>query len=284
LSTGNFSWNSTLTFSHYKNEVLQLVDGLTINGQASLDDTNQVLTETKVGEPIGVFYGYETEGLFRTVDDLNNAPIQFGQPVGDASVIGRTWLGDVKFKDVNGDGVVDGSDRTVIGSPHPDFTFGWQNTFNYKGFDLGVFVQGSYGNEIFNGLNRSLTGSNLVYRNQLESVTDYWNIQNPNATHPRYTSNSTPNILISDRYVEDGSYLRIQNVRLGYQIPAKVFEKMGLSKVNIYTSVQNLYTFTNYSGYDPEVGALNQNPLLTGMDNGRYPIPRTFTFGVDIDF
>ncbi|WP_405383175.1 SusC/RagA family TonB-linked outer membrane protein [Maribacter sp. LLG6340-A2] len=284
LSTGNFSWNSTLTFSHYRNEVLQLVDGLTINGQASLDDTNQVLTETKVGEPIGVFYGYETDGLFRTVDDLNNAPIQFGQPVGDASVIGRTWLGDVKFKDVNGDGVVDGSDRTVIGSPHPDFTFGWQNTFNYKGFDLGVFVQGSYGNEIFNGLNRSLTGSNLVYRNQLESVTDYWNIQNPNATHPRYTSNSTPNILISDRYVEDGSYLRIQNVRLGYQIPAKVFEKMGLSKVNIYTSVQNLYTFTNYSGYDPEVGALNQNPLLTGMDNGRYPIPRTFTFGVDIDF
>ncbi|MEW2920590.1 TonB-dependent receptor [Muricauda sp. ANG21] len=285
LSAGAFSWNSTLTFSHYKNEVLELVDGLTINGQTDLDDTNQILTETRVGEPIGVFYGYQVEGLFRSMDDLNNAPVQFGQPVGDASAVGRTWLGDIQFKDVNGDGVVDGEDRTVIGSPHPDFTFGWQNNFSYKGFDLSVFVQGSYGNEIFNALNRSLTGTNLTYRNQLESVRDFWTFQNPDATHPRYTSNATPNIFISDRYIEDGSYVRIQNVRLGYQIPSKVLDKIGgLNKVNIYGSVQNLYTFTNYSGYDPEVGAFNQNPLLAGVDNGRYPLPRTFTFGIDIDF
>src|SRR5690606_6793806 len=132
----------------------------------------------------------------------------------------------------------------------------WQNNFRYKGFDLSVFVQGSYGNEIFNALNRSLTGTNLTYRNQLESVRDFWTFQNPDATHPRYTSNATPNIFISDRFIEDGSYVRIQNVRLGYQIPSKVLDKIGgLNKVNIYGSVQNLYTFTNYSGYDPEVGA-----------------------------
>lgn len=284
LSSGAFSWNSNLTFSHYKNEVLELVDGLTINGQTVLDDTNQVLTETRVGEPIGIFYGYQVEGLFRSTNDLDNAPTQFGQSVGDASQVGRTWLGDIKFKDVNGDGIVDGEDRTVIGSPHPDFTFGWQNNFSYKGFDLSVFLQGSYGNEIFNALNRSLTGTNLTYRNQLESVQDFWSLQNPDADHPRYTSNATPNIFISDRYIEDGSYVRVQNIRLGYQIPSKFLDKTFLSKVNVYGSVQNLYTFTKYAGYDPEVGALNQNPLLAGVDNGRYPLPRTFTFGVDIDF
>ena len=284
MSSGNFSWNSNLTFSHYRNEVLELSDDLTINGQTSLDDTPEILTETKVGEPIGVFYGYKVKGLFRTLDDLNGAPTQFGQPVGDASEVGRTWLGDVEFEDVNGDGVVDGNDRTVIGSPHPDFTFGWQNNFNYKNFTLGVFLQGSYGNEIFNAIGRTLTNSNLTYRNQLSSVTDYYNLNNPNATHPRYTSNATNNILISDRYIEDGSYLRVQNVRLGYTLPSDIFKKIGLSKIGVYGSIQNLYTFTNYSGYDPEVGVLNQNPLLAGVDNGRYPSPRTFTLGLDIEF
>ncbi|HMB99508.1 MAG TPA: TonB-dependent receptor [Flavobacteriaceae bacterium] len=282
--SSDFSWNSTLTFSHYKNEVLELVDGLTINGQTNLDDTNYVLTQTQVGQPIGIFYGYKVEGLFRTIDDLNGAPIQFGQPVGDASVVGRTWLGDIKFKDVNGDGVVDAKDRTQIGSPHPDFTFGFQNTFDYKGFNLAVFITGSYGNDIFNAIGRSLTATNLTYRNQLASVSDYWSINNTDATHPRYTSNSTPNIDISDRYIEDGSYLRIQNIRLGYRVPSDFLNKAGISNLNIYGSIQNVYTFTNYSGYDPEVGALNQNTLLTGVDNGRYPTPRTFTFGLDIEF
>ncbi|UOB16743.1 SusC/RagA family TonB-linked outer membrane protein [Abyssalbus ytuae] len=280
----NFSWNSTLTFSHYKNKMLELVDGLTIFGQTNLDDTNQILTITEVGQPIGMYYGYKVEGMFRTLEDLENAPIQFGQPVGDDSVVGRTWLGDLKFKDVNGDGVVDGDDRTVIGNPHPDFTFGWQNNFNYKGFSLGIFIQGSYGNDVFNAIGRSLTATNLTYRNQLASVLDYWSVDNPNASHPRYTNNATNNILISDRYVEDGSYLRIQNVRLGYQLPSKVFEKSGISKINIYGSIQNLYTFTKYSGYDPEVGSLNQDALLMGVDNGRYPTPRTFTLGLDVQF
>lgn len=284
IGSSDFSWNSSLTVSHYKNEMLELVDGLSINGQTGLDDTNEILTRTVVGEPIGMFYGYQVEGMFRTISDLQNAPIQFGQEVGDASVVGRTWLGDIKFKDVNGDGVVDADDRTVIGNPHPDVTFGWQNTFRYKGFDLSVFVQGSYGNDVFNAIGRSLTATNLTYRNQLASVSDYWSVANPNATHPRYTSNSTPNILISDRYIEDGSYVRIQNIRLGYQIPAMVFEKAGISRINIYGSIQNVYTFTNYSGYDPEVGALNQNTLLMGVDNGRYPTPRTFTLGLDVEF
>ncbi len=285
FNTKDFSWNSTVTFSHYKNEVLSLVDGLRINGQTNLDDTNEVLTQTRVGDPIGVFYGYQVEGLFRSVEDFEGAPIQFGQPVGDASIPGRTWLGDIKFKDVNNDGVVDANDRTAIGSPHPDFTFSWQNNFRYKNFELGIFLQGSYGNDVFNAIGRSLTATNLTFRNQLTSVTDYWTPQNPNASHPRYTSNATSNIFISDRYIEDGSYLRIQNVRLGYTLPKlPSLEKIGISKVGIYGSIQNLHTFTNYSGYDPEVGALNQDPLLQGVDNGRYPLARTFTFGLDLVF
>lgn len=284
LSTGNFSWNSTLTFSHNRNEVLELVDDLIIRGRASLDDTIEDITQTEVGSPIGVFYGYKVKGLFRTVDDLDNAPIQFGQSVGDASVVGRTWLGDIQFEDINGDGIIDGNDRTQIGNPNPDFTFGFQNNFSYKNFSLGIFLQGSYGNDIFNAIGRTLTASNLTYRNQSDSVLDYYRFDNPDATHPRYTSNATNNILISDRYVEDGSYLRIQNVRFGYSLNSDIFKKVGLSKVGLYGSIQNLYTFTNYSGYDPEVGALNQSPLLTGVDNGRYPSPRTYTLGLDIEF
>lgn len=284
ISDGDFSWNSTLTLSFYKNKVNELVGDYSINGSTSLDDTNQVLTRTRVGDPIGMFYGYQVEGIFRTMSDLESAPIQFGQSVGDNSAISRTWLGDIKFKDVNGDNVIDENDRTVIGNPHPDITFGFQNTFRYKDFDLAMFIQGTYGNDVFNAIGRTLTATNLTYRNQLSSVLDYWSVDNPNGTVPRFTSNSTPNINISDRYIEDGSYLRIQNVRLGYSLPFNISKKIGMSKLKVYGSVQNLYTFTNYSGYDPEVGSLNQNALLMGVDNGRYPTPRTFTIGVDVEF
>ncbi|SNR31264.1 SusC/RagA family TonB-linked outer membrane protein [Lutibacter flavus] len=284
ISNGDFSWNSTLTLSHYKNTVNELVGDYTINGSTSLDDTNQVLTRTRVGDPIGMFYGYQVEGIFRTMSDLETAPIQFGQAIGDNSVISRTWLGDVKFRDVNGDNMIDENDRTVIGNPHPDLTFGFQNTFRYKDFDFAMFIQGSYGNDVFNAIGRTLTATNLTYRNQLSSVLDYWSVANPNGTAPRFTSNSTPNINISDRYIEDGSYLRIQNVRLGYSLPSDIAKKAGMSKLKIYGSIQNLHTFTSYSGYDPEVGSLNQNALLMGVDNGRYPTPRTFTLGIDVEF
>lgn len=283
LGSGDFSWSSTLTFSHYKNEVTELYEGVIPRGELSLNTSNQNLTITEVGQPIGLFYGYEVEGIFRTVEDLENAPIQFGRPVGTA-LFGQTWLGDIKFKDVNGDGVVDENDRTVIGNPHPDFTFGFQNSFDYKNFDLSIFLQGSYGNDIFNAVDRSLTAGNQTYTNQLTSVLDYWSVDNPDASQPRLARNDTPNINISDRYIEDGSYLRIQNVTLGYTIPSQALSKIGVSRFRLYGSIQNLWTFTNYSGYDPEVGVYNQDALLMGVDNGRYPTPRTFTMGLNVEF
>ena len=275
-------WNSTLTFSHYKNEVNELLGDLTINGDISLNDSNQNITLTRVGEPVGMFYGYKVEGLFRTTEDFQGAAIQFGRPFEDA-LFGTTWLGDIKYQDINNDGVIDNDDRTVIGNPHPDFTFGFQNSLSYKNFDLSVFLQGSYGNDIFNAVDRTLTAANLYYVNQSPSVLDYWSIDNPDASAPRLARNDTPNINISDRYIEDGSYLRIQNITLGYNLSSNFAEKIGLGKLKIYGSIQNLYTFTNYSGYDPEVGAYNQNALLQGLDNGRYPSPRTYTLGLNVE-
>jgi len=275
-------WNSTLTFSHYKNEVNELLGDLTINGDISLNDSNQNITLTRVGDPVGMFYGYQVEGLFRTTEDFEGAAVQFGRPFEDA-LFGTTWLGDIKYKDINNDGVIDNDDRTVIGNPHPDFTFGFQNSLSYNNFDLSVFLQGSYGNDIFNAVDRTLTAANLYYVNQSPSVLDYWSIDNPDASAPRLARNDTPNINISDRYIEDGSYLRVQNITLGYNLSSNFAEKIGLNNLKIYGSVQNLYTFTNYSGYDPEVGAYNQNALLQGLDNGRYPSPRTYTLGLNVE-
>ncbi len=280
----DFGYSGTFTFSHYKNKVNKLLGDLTINQALYISDSNMNVTLTQVGEPVGMFYGYKVEGLFRTLEDLKGAPIQFGRPVGD-ELFGTTWLGDIKYKDVNGDGVVDSNDRTVIGNPHPDFTFGFQNNFAYKNFDLSVFLQGSYGNDIFDGVKRTLTAGSSYYVNQDPVVLDYWLVDNPQGQQPRLVrgSEANPNIIMSDRYIEDGSYLRIQNVTLGYTLPSSVAGTMGIDRLKVYGSIQNLYTFTNYYGYDPEVGTYNQNTLLMGVDNGRYPSPRTFTLGLNVE-
>ncbi|SFZ93441.1 TonB-linked outer membrane protein, SusC/RagA family [Flaviramulus basaltis] len=283
-SSKDFSWNSSITVSHYKNKVKSLDNVAQINGTMNINyDGEQNITITKPGQPLGLFYGLEVEGLFRSVDDFEGAAIQYGRPFEDA-LFATTWLGDIKFKDQNNDGVIDDNDRVVIGSPHPDFTFGFQNSFAYKNFDLSLFLQGSYGNDVFNGIGRLLTAGNRTYTNQLSSVLDYWSVENPDGNAPRLARNDTRNIEVSDRYIEDGSYLRIQNVTLGYTLDSKLTDKIGLSKLKLYGSIQNLYTFTNYSGYDPEIGSYNQNTLLTGIDAGRYPSPRTYTLGVNIEF
>ncbi|WP_037318583.1 TonB-dependent receptor [Salegentibacter sp. Hel_I_6] len=282
LGNSDVNFSSTLTLSRYKNEVTELLGDLTINGDISLNDSNQNITLTRVGDPVGMFYGYQVEGLFRTTSDFEGAAVQFGRPFEDA-LFSTTWLGDIKYRDINNDGVIDNDDRTVIGNPHPDFTFGFQNSVSYKNFDLSTFLQGSYGNDVFNAVNRTLTAANAYYVNQSPSVLDYWSVDNPDASAPRLARNDTPNINISDRYIEDGSYLRIQNVTLGYTFSNDLSGRIGLNKLKIYGSVQNLYTFTNYSGYDPEVGSYNQNALLMGLDNGRYPSPRTFTLGLNVE-
>ncbi|WP_298120960.1 TonB-dependent receptor [Flavobacterium sp.] len=280
----NFSWNSTLVFSHYKNELTELISGLPLTAEINTNGYLPVVaTNTVVGSPIGLFYGYQTEGIFNSIDDLNAAPLQFGQTVGTAP--GQTYLGDYQYKDVNNDGVVDTNDRTFIGNPHPDFTFGFTNNFKYKNFDLSIFLQGSYGNDILNLTRRSGTANSILGQNLFVESANYWTPTNTNTDIPRPINiENNTNYNISDRYVEDGSYLRVQNLTFGYNLPQDLVSVIKMSRVRLYASVQNLYTFTKYSGYDPEIGSFNQSPLLSGIDNGRYPSPRTFSFGVNVEF
>lgn len=279
-----FNWNSSLVFSHYANKLTDIKNGIVLTQQVNTNGFQPVVaTNTLVGQPIGMFYGYVAEGLFNDLAILNAAPLQFGQAVGTAE--GQTYLGDVKYKDINGDGKIDTGDRTLIGTPHPKFTFGFTNNFTYKTFDLAVFVTGSYGNEILNLTRRAGTTNASLFENQLADASNYWTPSNTNTDIPRPIANSAnTNLLISSRYLEDGSYIRVQNVTFGYSLPRELLSKVGMSRLRFYGSAQNLFTFTKYTGYDPEIGSFNQNPLLSGIDNGRYPSPRTFAFGLNLEF
>ncbi|MFP9113871.1 SusC/RagA family TonB-linked outer membrane protein [Flavobacterium sp. RHBU_3] len=287
--TGDFSYNSSLVFSHYTNKLTDLQSGLTLTQQVNTNGyIPMVATNTVVNQPVGMFYGYVAEGLFTSTDQLNSAPIQFGQSVGTGA--GQTWLGDVKYKDISGpegkpDGVIDTYDKTFIGNPNPKFTFGFTNNFKYKNFDLSIFLQGSVGNDVMNLTRRNGTLNAQLYVNQLSEAANYWTEENPNTSVPRPIGDlSNPNVQISNRYIEDGSYLRIQNTTLGYTLPSEIASKIKMSRVRVYATGTNLHTFTKYTGYDPEIGSFNQNVLLTGIDNGRYPSPRTYSFGVNLEF
>lgn len=284
INSDNFSWNSTLVFSHYKNNLVSIQDGLSLTQDVNLNGYQQTtVTNTLVDQPIGLFYGYQTDGLFTDMDALNSAPLQFGQTVGTAP--GQTYLGDVKYVDVNGDGVIDTKDKTIIGNPHPDFTFGFTNNFRYKNFDLSIFFQGSYGNDILNLTRRAGIANDGLYKNQLVEALNYWTPTNTDTDIPRpIGSDANQNTVMSDRYVEDGSYVRLQNVTLGYNLPSNFLSKYKISRIRLYATAQNLATFTKYTGYDPEVGSFNQNVLLSGIDNGRFPSPRSYSFGLNLEF
>jgi hypothetical protein len=267
---------------------------------------------TKAGHPLGVFYGYQTEGLFQNKQDIldHAVQIQAKNSVDDThpngiNFVDRSdglWVGDIKFKDINGDGVIDTKDQTVIGDPNPDFTCGLTNNFNYGPFDLTIQLAASVGGDILNIQKFELAGMGSMYNNQLQVVngrareklidpagsnTDPDNvvIANPGATVPRYAlGNNNKNSRMSDRWIEDGSYLRIQTISLGYTLPSTLTKKVKIERLKVYMNINNLYTFTNYSGYDPEIGAFDQNARFQNVDMGRYPLPKIFTFGVDVDF
>ncbi len=283
-SNSDFNWSSTLVVSTYQNRVNSITDGLPLfqsvntNGFLPVDVTNTVL-----GNPIGMFWGYKTEGLFTSEDQFVGAPPQFGQTFGPNA--GQTYLGDVKYVDVNGDGQITDADKTFIGNPHPDFTFGFTNNFRYKSFDLSVFCQGSVGNDIMNLTRRNGIANNMLFQNMFTEAQNFYSADNTDTNIPRpINSIANPNQEISDRFIEDGSYLRIQNVTLGYTLPSSLLSKVKLSRLRLYASAQNLYTFTRYSGYDPEIGSFNQNVLLSNVDNGRYPSPRTYSIGINLEF
>ncbi|MBN2274424.1 MAG: TonB-dependent receptor [Bacteroidales bacterium] len=324
IERGGLQWRTGLVFTLYRNKVLELTtDNAVVDGSIGAN----IITRTQVDKPVGLFYGYVVEGMFNTEDDFyrKDAAGNFvldneGNKVlvalpEDASFIGvsRVWVGDYKFRDMNGDSVINESDRTFIGDPNPDFTFGFNSRLTYKNFDLSVNITGTYGNKIYNWTRMRFEDPN-TNRGVFRSVKDYARIgvidpemtaidpetgetipadqiisnvyiTNEGTEIPRLTNYSAnANNRISDRFVEDGSYLRIRNLVLGYAIPAKIVSKVKMESVRVYFNIQNLYTFSKYHGYDPEVGSIHQNMLLTGIDNGRYPSQRIYTFGINVNF
>lgn len=280
ISNANMTWKTSLVFSHYKNRLdfLNTPDAA-IKGEFDEYGSKSLVALSRQGYPVGSFYGYVTDGLFTSMEQLND-----GTDWGLDVQPNRQWLGDVRFKDITGDGIVDENDVQAIGDPNPDFTMGLTNTFTYKGFDVSVFLYASYGADIFNYARRQTEGMRNLWNNQLTTVADRYTATNTTATMPRYNQWHENNVRISDRYVEDGSYLRIQNVSLGYTLPKSLLGKVDVRNFRVYVSAQNLKTFTKYSGYDPELGAINNRATFMNVDNGRYPVPRTFTLGANIEF
>jgi TonB-linked SusC/RagA family outer membrane protein len=316
IQNDQFEWSTELQYSMNRNKLLALdgTDNASIEGYGQWSD---VVSLTNIGESLYNFYGYKVEGVYKDLEDIQNSPKSEKYPAdGVFNRYNTVWVGDLKFADLSGpdgepDGVIDEYDRTNLGSPFPLFTFGLNNTFKYKNFDLAIFVNGSYGNKIFNYTAIKLSEMTSAWDNQLTSVTerarlttidegqvypvggaDSWyddvtNVQvsNPDTKTPRAIANDpNDNNRISDRYIEDGSYIRIKNITLGYTLPKDMIRRVKLENVRLYISIDNLYTFTNYSGYDPEVGASTLNTNVHGLDNGRYPTPQSFLFGLNMSF
>ncbi|MBR9855849.1 MAG: TonB-dependent receptor [Algicola sp.] len=275
LFKGGFNWDVNLTGAYNKNKILDLagLDNIP-TGFGILGINNWQLLEE--GGEIGAFYGYVSDGIIQLDDDPTTTP---------TFATDAFTPGERKYKDLNGDGVIDAdNDRTFIGNPIPEYTFGINNTVTWKNWDLNIFMQGVYGNEIanFNRINlENLNGQGNVL---LEAFSNRWTPQNPGNTYTR-AADGPRNIVFSDNYVEDGSYLRLKSATLGYSIPSNFLSKMKINKLRLYFTGKNLFTITNYSGVDPEVSFGGQNNNLSaGADIGGYPTSRTYLLGLNVNF
>ncbi|MFY9152416.1 MAG: TonB-dependent receptor [Prolixibacteraceae bacterium] len=273
--TGKLTWNTSFNVSFNKNKVISIND--TIPMSSGSIGLNQNLALIQAGQPINFFYGFKTDGIFQSQEEVDSHAVQV--PGNDP--YNRTSAGDIRFVDLNNDGVINDKDRTYLGNPNPTFIFSLNNSFSFQGFDLSIFLQGIAGNEICNA-NRFWSEAMAVAQNQTTETLNRWTGPGTSNTMPRAVFNDpNKNTRPSDRYIEDGSYLRIKNLTLGYTIPKLLMKKAHISSARIYVSAQNLYTFTKYKGFDPEVNASDLNSV-NGIDNSVYPVTRTFTVGVNL--
>ncbi|WP_281226670.1 SusC/RagA family TonB-linked outer membrane protein [Flavobacterium aquiphilum] len=275
LKTENFSWNSNFVFSLNRNKVVEIGNGVDqffpVVPNGSL--LQQQPVTVKVGLPLGTFWGYQTNGIFQTQEEVNTQP--------KINSLTNTKVGDRKYVDTNGDGVITSLDKGNLGSSQPKFVGSFSNTLIYKNFDLQFSFQGSYGGKIFNALNQQLEISTLG-TNAATTLLDRWTPTNPSNEIPR--ASSSPLGIVSERYVEDASFLRLKLITFGYTLPKSVSKKLGTQSVKFYVSAENLVTWTKYTGYDPEVSSYEQNNLYPGIDFGSYPNSKTFISGVNVTF
>ena len=263
--------NVNFNFTYIDNEVKSVPDGVDFLPGAGFGVGSNTATRFEVGFPIGYFIGYQTDGIFQSQEEIDNATVtQAGAQVGD-----------LKFVDQDGDGEINFSnntDKTMLGSPIPKFMFGSVLGFNLFGIDISTNLYAALGHKIVRNYERQ-----QPYANQLGYVLDRWTVDNPSNENPRVTTSLNRNGVFSDYFVEDGSYLRIRNVQIGYVLPKVISEKLGSDYVRFYLSANNLFTITNYMGYDPDIGAA-QGALSNGIDYGFYPQARTIMGGVNIKF
>lgn len=324
VSTKNFSWDSEFEISWNKNKLTKL-SGTSSAAILGVGQWNDVVSKSDVGQPLFQFYGYVTDGVYTSYEDIENSPkpVSYGGSDG-YNKYNTVWVGDVKYKDISGpdgkpDGKIDENDRTYIGNPMPKYTFGWTNTFRYKDFDLTIFVNGSVGNKVYNYIRMKLDAMKSVWQNQSSTVLnrshitaidpnkDYSNgykghnanvvynwyddidnvqVANPTSIPAAHLNDPNENTRVSDRYIENGSYLRVKNITLGYTFPKQWIKHIGLENVRLSCNIQNLWTITGYKGYDPEIGAStsDMNGYVYGLDNGRYPSPTVYSFGLNVTF
>lgn len=285
ISSSKFTWSSQFNISFNRNKVLELTENQEalvsmINWETSYKSLPSYIA--KIGQPIGMFYGLIWEGNYQYTDFdklpsgkymLRSEIATNGNPREDIQP------GDIKYKDLNGDGVAELSDYTIIGNPNPDFNFGFSNNFAYKGFDLGIFLQGAYGVDIMNTNRLVFEGFGRASQNMFATYINRWTPENQNNTYYR-TLGYGP-AAYSSRVVEDGSYLRLKTVSFGYKFPPKLAGKYNIKGLRVYCSAQNIYTWTKYQGYDPEVSAYD-SALTPGFDWSVYPRARTLTFGLNL--
>ncbi len=265
----NFVYRVNYNFTYLDNEVLKVDNGIGYYEGGTFGVGQPLPARMEVGYPIGYFYGYETDGIFQSQAEVDAHPSQ-------AALGAEAAPGDIRYKDLNGDGVITVDDKTYIGDPIPDFTMGLNISLEWKNFDFVTYMYASIGNEIVRNYERSQPNVN-----RLSYTLERWTGPGTSDEVPRVTTAATSNTVFSDFYVEDGSYLRIQRMQLGYQIPENMSKKIGMKQLRFYVAVTNLLTFTKYMGFDP--AASTGAPIGGGFDSGFYPAARTYTFGLNLN-
>ncbi len=284
----NFTWQTNFNISFIRNELKALADGVDAMYARSGFDSNFTAYDyvAMVGESLGLIYGYEFDGIYQSDDFYTSAST--GELILKPGVTDNQRYtegvepGVVKYKDQDGDGVITTNDRTVIGNALPKWYGGITNTFNFYGVDFSFMFQFNYGNDVYNATRLFSTQSRLGRKNMLAEVADRWSPTNASNNVPKYDGYITNDVY--SRFVEDGSFLRLKTMTLGYTFPREWTKKFKVSKLRVYAQAQNLFCITGYSGYDPEVSMAASNPMTPGLDWGAYPKSRIFTVGLDLQF
>lgn len=282
-----FNYYVGANISTEKNEVRKITAGghdMTISGYSAHGQGGRGINMFQEGHTMSYFNLIETDGIFRSAEEIENYKTTDGKLIQPGAQVG-----DIRYKDWNGDGVINSDDQHDVGNPFPDFTFGLRLGGDWNNFDFNLFFDGMVGNKIYNYPRYRLESGNFN-GNYSTTLANSWRPDNQNTDLPRFTTETSDNKwAYTDRWLENGSYMRLKTLDIGYTLPKQFLKKFKLGNVRIYTSMENLFTLTKYSGYTPDLGessvdiGTTYNVFSRGIDQGRYPLPRTISFGIQVN-